>query len=128
MDRAAYINNTDTVLVALDQLAAAGRQFDVRDVVADLLKADGEIPRLTRSWLGDGDKAPISPVQVYRVFGRRRIDAFARKLGMERQEACDCLADVLPELVDNSSQHGRLLGPDNRRAFIPGLRFFRKAG
>lgn len=128
MSRGGYINNTDTALTALDRLAPAGLQFDVRDVVADLLQSDGAIPKLARSWLADGDNEPISPVQVYRVFGRRRIDAFARKLGLERHEACECLADILPDLIDNSSQRGRLLGPSNQKTLFWGLRFFRKTG
>ncbi len=127
MSRVGHINNTDTALAALDRLAPAGRQFDVRDVVARLLQADSDISKLTRTWLGDGDNAPISPVQVYGVFGRPRIDAFAQKLGIERHEACECLADILPELIDNSSQHGRLLGPGKQKTFFSGLRLFRKA-
>lgn len=127
MSRVEKLHNTDTALATLDALALAGWQFDVRDVVARLLQADGEIPKLTRTWLGDGANAPVSPVQVYRVFGEPRIDAFARKLGMGRHEACECLAHILPELIDNSSQHGHLLGPGNRKTFLSSLRLFRKA-
>lgn len=128
MSRVEDIINTDTALGALDRLAPAGREFDVRDVVERLLQADNATAKLTRTWLGEGDNALISPVQVYRVFGRKRIDAFAKKLGMERHDACERLADVLPELVDNASQNGRLLGADNGKSIFSSLWLFSKAG
>lgn len=130
MGRIEHINNTDTAERALDRLAAGGRAFDVRDLVPRLQNSDGEIAKITKTWLHDGETAPISVLQVHKVFGSRQLDAFARQLGMERHEACRDLALILPELVDQSSQGGYLLGSANYRGFFSGLssRLLRKAG
>lgn len=130
MSRIEHINNTDIAESALDQLVAGGRGFDIRDVVSRLQRSGGEIAKLTRTWLDDGDNAPISGLQIHKVFGARQLDRFARKLGMERHEACQSLATILPLLVDQASQQGQLLGSIERKGLFSGLssRLLRKTG
>ncbi len=130
MSRIEHINNSGTAEAALDQLVAGGRGFDIRDVVARLLQSGGEVAKLTRTWLHDGENAPISVLQVNKVFGSRQLDAFARKLGMERHEACRSLTRILPELVDKSSQNGHVLGSPAKNRLFTSLssRLFRKTG
>ena len=73
--------------------------------------------------------APISPSQIKEVIGTDKIDAFANKLAIDRDKASQDLAQVLPELIDRSSQGGNLLSSIGGKGRLAGfaLRFLSKS-
>jgi len=47
-----------------------------------------------RSWVGDGQKQPVSGDEVRRALGDREVDQIAQKAGMPSNEASDELASI----------------------------------
>ena len=60
------------------------------------------------SWVGTGPNEQLSANQVGEVIDEQEIDQIARELGVSHEEACQAIAQVLPELVDRASPHGHL--------------------
>ena len=46
---------------ALDKLVTGKGGFDLNEVVSQLRSYDRDLAKKTRSWLGDGENAPVSP-------------------------------------------------------------------
>ncbi len=64
---------------------------------------------MAKSWLGDGENAPISPDQVKELIGSDKISEAAQQLGQDENSLAETLSQVLPQLVDKSSSGGSLL-------------------
>ncbi len=79
-------------------------------VVGQLTAGGGDLAKKAKSWLGDGSNDSISPAQLQDAIGGDKIDAFASKLGIDREEASSSLSQILSELIDESNQGGNLLG------------------
>lgn len=128
MDNVEPLNNSDKAQSALDKLVGGSSGFDLGDLVSKFSGAGGDIARMAQSWLGDGPNEDISATQVQEVIGSNKIQAFAAKLGIDKGEAADNLAKILPELIDRSSQGGSLLGTSGRSGGLAGLaaKFFRR--
>ncbi len=109
MDHIDGINNSNHAASALDRLAGGNNAFDLNDFVEKFQGTGGDIARKTKSWLGDGANQPISTAQLVQALGADRIAAFARALGIDTAQAADGLAQILPDLIDKSSQGGALL-------------------
>jgi uncharacterized protein YidB (DUF937 family) len=60
------------------------------------------------SWLGKGEKSPISPDAVTSLFGSDKLQAFATQLGMSEQSAKKAIADALPEMLAKANPAGSL--------------------
>jgi len=129
MSKIERANNSDNAAAALDKLSASSQGFDLAEIVSEFQGAGGDVARKTESWLGDGPNEPISASQVQDVIGRHRIAVFAKKLGMNHDEASDKLAKILPELIDKSSQGGYLIDSVGKKSFLAGFtsRFLRKS-
>jgi uncharacterized protein YidB (DUF937 family) len=109
MDHIEGANNSNHAASALDRLMGGNRAFDLGDVVAVLLSSGGDVARKTKTWLGDGTNESISASQLARAIGAHKIAAFALALGIDRDHAGHRLTQILPELIDKSSQGGALL-------------------
>ncbi len=88
-------------------LGGADGKLDIADLVQKF--SNGGLAAMAQSWLGDGANAAISPQQVMEVLGRQSVDSFAGQIGVEREQAADGLAGMLPELIDKASSGGSLL-------------------
>lgn len=102
-------NNSNRAAAALDRLADGNKAFDLDDLVRRLRAPGGELASKTKSWLGDGENGSISVEQLEKAIGAHKIAAFALALGIEREYAANKLTQILPELIDKSSQGGELL-------------------
>lgn len=122
-------NNSDNAAAALDKLSSHGKGFDLAEIVSKFQESGGDAARKTKSWLGDGPQEPISASEVQDVLGSYKVAAFARKLGMNRNEASEKLAQILPELVDKSSQGGYLINSVGKKSLLAGFtsRFLKKS-
>ncbi len=60
------------------------------------------------SWIGTGEKLPISGEQVQSVFGSEQVQAIAQKLGMSSSETSDGLASLLPQVIDKLTPGGQV--------------------
>jgi uncharacterized protein YidB (DUF937 family) len=109
MDQIEGVNNSGIAASALDQLAPNSENFDLGEIVSKLQGFGGNLASKAKSWLGDGANESISAAQVKEALGSDKIAAFGDKLGIDHNEASFRLAQILPELVDKSSQGGRLL-------------------
>lgn len=81
--------------------------FDLGDLVSQL--QGGGLGDVLGSWLGDGDNAPVSGSQVESALGDDRVGEFASRLGMDKSQAADALSNLLPAIVDRSSEGGNML-------------------
>ena len=121
MSKIERANNSDSAASALDKLSGSSKGFDLDEIVSKLKVSGGEVARKTKTWLGDGENESISASQVQDAIGNHKIAAFAKKLGMDRDEASEKLAKILPELIDKSSQGGELLHKIGRKRGLTGL-------
>ncbi|MDH3751609.1 MAG: YidB family protein [Gammaproteobacteria bacterium] len=128
MEKIGSAKNSGTAESALDALVGGNKGFDLGSVVGQFTGGGGDLAKKAASWLGDGSNDAISPSQLQDAIGGDKIDAFASKLGIDREEASNSLSQILPELIDKSSQGGSLLGSIGGRAGLAGLasKFFRR--
>ncbi len=110
MSKIAGANNSADVESALDKLTGSNKKFDLGDLVSRFQDSGGDLAERTKSWLGDGSNEAISATQIKDALGAEKVDAFARQLGIDGDEAGHSLARILPELIDKSSHGGKLLG------------------
>jgi uncharacterized protein YidB (DUF937 family) len=129
MSKIERANNSDNAAAALDKLSRDGKGFDLADIVRKFQGSGGEVARKAKSWLGDCANEPISASQVQDALGSHKVAAFAMKLGMDRDEASEKLAKILPELIDKSSQGGYLINSVGKKSFLAGFtsRFLKKS-
>ena len=103
------VNDSGAAASALDDLVDGDNGFDLGDIVRQFTGAGGDLASKAASWLGDGSNDAISPAQIQDAIGGDKIEAFASKLGIGREEASSSLSQILPELIDKSSKGGSLL-------------------
>ena len=94
---------------AVGELLGGTDKFDLGALVGKFTGAGGDVASKAKSWLGDGANDSISPDQIKDALGADKIDAFAAKLGVDRETASGSLADMLPQLIDKGSSNGSLL-------------------
>lgn len=129
MDHIDGANNFDHAASALDELAGGNRTFDLGNLVSEFQQSGGDLAGKTKSWLGDGANETLATSQLEQVVGRARIDAFAGALSIDRAQAGHQLAQLLPELIDKSSQGGELLNKIGSKRGLAGFasRLLRKS-
>ena len=82
--------------------------FDIGDLVSQL--QGGGLGGALSSWLGDGGNDPVDGAQVANALGSDRVSEFASRLGLDQSQAADALSNLIPDLVDRSSEGGNLMG------------------
>lgn len=127
MSKIGGANDSRVTASALEDLVGDGDKFDLGSLVGKFANSGGDLAEKAKSWLGDGANASVSPAQLQDAIGIDKIEAFARKLGIGREEASNKLSEIVPELVDKSSQGGNLLDAVGGVSGLKGLasKFFR---
>lgn len=105
--------NTDAINKALGGLLSDNNgNLDLGSLIGAMQGKD--LGAIVTSWLGDGDNADISTVQVREVIGKDKVAAMAAELNSDEDSILNGLRDALPQLIDNSSKGGSLLdNPDD---------------
>ncbi len=104
-------DNVDSDAVSNGLQALLGGQnggLDIGSLVSSMSQ-NGGLAEVVGSWLGDGDNMPIDSNTVTELFSSDKIGAFASQLGIDSSNASELLADVVPNMVDQSSSGGNLL-------------------
>mgnify|MGYP001818781715 CR=1 FL=1 len=127
MNKIGAANDSSAAETALDELAGSGGGFDLQDIVGQFTGSGGDLASKAASWLGDGGNESISPTQIQDAIGGDKIEAFAAKLGIGREEASSGLSEILPDLIDKSSKGGSLLDSIGGASGLAGLasKFFK---
>jgi uncharacterized protein YidB (DUF937 family) len=100
--------NTDATKKALGGLLSDNNgNLDLGSLIGAMQGKD--LGAIVTSWLGDGDNADISTVQVREVIGKDKVAAMAAELNSDEDSILNGLRDALPQLIDNSSKGGSLL-------------------
>jgi uncharacterized protein YidB (DUF937 family) len=100
--------NTDAIKKALGGLLSDNNgNLDLGSLIGAMQGKD--LGAIVTSWLGDGDNADISTVQVREVIGKDKVAAMAAELNSDEDSILNGLKDALPQLIDNSSKGGSLL-------------------
>lgn len=129
MNKIEGANSSGDANSALDSLVDGNKSFDLGEIVGKFQSSGGDLARMAKSWLGDGANDSISASQIQEVIGGDKIADFARKLGIGADDAGQKLSELLPELIDKSSQGGNLLDSIGGKGLLAGFatRFFRKS-
>ena len=72
------------------------------------------------SWVGKGPNEPITAQQVEQVVEPEKIDEVASELGVPREQAAEVLAGVIPGVVDQVTQDGKVPSTEELAARIGG--------
>jgi len=83
-------------------------ELDIADLVGKFAQ-NGGLASLATSWLSDGDNMNISPSDITSFFGAEKVDEFSKGLGLSNEQASGGLAQMIPELIDNSSKGGSIV-------------------
>ena len=127
MSKIGGANDSGAAASALDDLVGGDKGFDLGDIVGQFTGAGGDLASKAKSWLGDGSNDSISSAQLQDAIGGDKIEAFASKLGIGTEEASSSLSQILPQLIDKSSQGGNLLDSVGGAKGLAGLasKFFK---
>ena len=109
MEKIGAANDKGAAASALENLTSGSKGFDLGDIVGQFTGSGGDLASKAKSWLGDGANDSISASQVEQALGGDKVEAFARQLGIGKEEASNSLSDILPQLIDKSSRGGELL-------------------
>ncbi len=69
---------------------------------------DQGLGELIDSWLGTGPNQPITPAQLETVLGKDTLAGFGTRLGLPAATVGTAAAAMLPEAIDELSEHGDL--------------------
>jgi len=100
---------TSNLLPALEQLLPTQNGDIDLGALIEKFTSNGDLMSLASSWLGDGANSPVSGDQIANVLGESNVSQFAEQLGMQPTEASNALSDVIPQIIDSSSEGGNLL-------------------
>ena len=109
MEKIGSANDKGAAASALENLTSGSKGFDLGDIVGQFTGSGGDLAAKAKSWLGDGANDSISASQVQEALGGDKIEAFAKSLGIGKEEASSQLSEILPQLIDKSSKGGELL-------------------
>ena len=100
--------DSDALGETMNGLLGAGDKVDLGSLMSGLKeKGLGDV---AASWLGDGENAEISADQLKDVLGGEQVAQAAAKLGTDEGSLLNSLKDALPQIVDQASSGGSLLG------------------
>lgn len=86
----------------------AGGDIDLSALISQF--SGNGLAGLASSFLSDGDNSSISISQIMSIFGESKVDQFANDINVDKTQAAEGLAGMLPDLIDMQSKGGSLLG------------------
>ena len=92
---------------ALGSLLGNGETPDIGSLLSGL--QSGGLGDIAKSWLGDGDNAPISADQLKNVVDGNKLSELASVLGTDEGSVLSGLQEAMPQMVDKASSGGSLL-------------------
>lgn len=127
MSKIGGANDSGAASSALDDLVGGSGGFDLGDIVGKFTGSGGDLASKAKSWLGDGGNEAVSASEIQDAIGSDKIEAFANKLGIDKEEASNGLSQILPDLIDKSSKGGNLLDSVGGVSGLAGLaaKFFK---
>ena len=108
-DKAEGVDSSSVTDALSGLLSGSDGSFDLGSLVTNAMGGDG-IGSIVSSWLGDGENEAIDAGGLTSLFGEEKISEFASKLGVDKDTALGGLSDVIPSMIDKSSEGGSLLG------------------
>ena len=90
-------------------LPTQGGELDIQGLISKFSGQGGGLMAMASSWLGDGANNSMSAADVIGFFGKGEVEEFAGKVGVGTDTAASGLADMIPELIDKSSEGGSLM-------------------
>ena len=75
--------------------------------LVDKFKAAG-LGHIADGWVAKGPNPPVTPEQVQQVIPSDQLRGFAKKLGLDPDDATKHLADMLPHVVDHLTPDGSI--------------------
>ena len=100
--------DSDAVSKALSRLLGDGPEIDLPSLLSQL--SGGGLAGAAKSWLGDGANDSVSSTQIAEGLGADRVSDFASQLGLSADDAANGLAGMIPDLINQNSKGGDLLG------------------
>ena len=102
-------------------LPTNGGDLDLGAIVSQFMGQGGGLASLAQSWLGNGANEKVSVSQVMGMLGSSNVSNFASQLGLDKDTAASGLSDMIPQLIDKSSDAGSLLGGGDAGAIAKNL-------
>ena len=84
----------------------SGGQTGLHQLV-DSMQSNG-LGNVAQSWVGNGDKQPISAAQVEQVFSSGQLAELASKAGIPADQVSSGIASILPHVVSSLTPNGSL--------------------
>lgn len=98
-----------TVVSSLSNLLpTSGGDLDLASLVGKM--NSGGLASLASSFLGDNTNDSFSPSQLIGMLGDSKVSEFASSLNLEKDTAAKGLSDMIPDLINEKSEGGSLLG------------------
>lgn len=98
-----------SVMHALKSLLPVdGNDIDIGALIERIAMNGGNVVSLAISWLSDDSNQTLRADQLSSLLGEQKISAFSRALGLNKNEAANALASIIPQLIDQNSQGGVL--------------------
>ena len=68
----------------------------------------GGLADIVNSWVSTGPNMPVSPGQLEGALGSDLISGLARQLGQSHGDVAGGLSQLLPQIIDQLTPHGRV--------------------
>lgn len=90
-------------------LPSTDGELDIGELITNFSSQGGGLADAVGSWLGDGDNAGFDVSDLVSMLGESQINAFAENLGIDFDDASNTLTNMIPDLIDGSSEGGSLI-------------------
>jgi uncharacterized protein YidB (DUF937 family) len=84
---------------------------DMHGIVTQLTSAG--MGQHVQSWIGMGNNQPVSGQQIQQAVDPAALQQVAQRTGMQPQQVCDHVAQVLPHLIDQATPDGEMPASDS---------------
>ncbi len=71
----------------------------------------GGLDSQVKSWLGEGENAPVKPDQLRGALGEQHVQNIGQQAGIPAERILQILAQYLPAAIDQASPNGKLQDP-----------------
>lgn len=79
---------------------------DMKGIVTQLTSAG--MGQHVQSWIGMGNNQPVSGDQIQQAVDPAALAQVAQRTGLQPQQVCDHVAQVLPHLIDQATPDGEM--------------------